>query len=329
MNTRQLDIYAPASYSDFIDGVLEKHSGIAIWKETMEGDILHVQMLIAGEESEPVLDDLEAKLSGVEGFRIVIVPVEASIPRPDDKEKQEKKVILKDSRRISREELYSDITNTIDLNWVYIMFIVLATLVAAVGLMKNNVAAIIGAMVIAPLLGANVGLSLATTLADAKLGLRSALTLLVGLAVGLALSIAIGIFVDFDPTISEIASRTQVTFGDIIIALASGSVGVLAFTTALPTMLVGVMVAVALLPPLVVFGLLLGAGQFDIALGAGLLLLSNLICINLAGVITFYLQGVRPLKWWEAEKAKKATSKAVLSWLILFGILIVLIKFSR
>ncbi|HDR90663.1 MAG TPA: DUF389 domain-containing protein, partial [candidate division Zixibacteria bacterium] len=124
-------------------------------------------------------------------------------------------------------------------------------------------------------------------------------------------------------------TRTQVTHGDLIIALASGSVGVLAFTTALPTMLVGVMVAVALLPPLVVTGLLIGAGHMESALGATLLLLTNLICINLAGVITFYIQGVRPLTWWDAEKAKKATSKAILIWLILFGILIVLITLSN
>ncbi len=329
MDTRQLDIYAPDSYSEFIKEVLDRHGAIAIWKETMDENMLHVQVLIAADESEPILDDLEAKLSGVDGFRIVIIPVEASIPRPADKEETEKKIILSDSPRISREELYADILTTIDLNWVYIVLVVLATLVAAVGLMRDSIAAIIGAMVIAPLLGPNVGLSLATTLADAKLGFRAALTLLVGLAVALLVSILLGIFVEFDPEIGEIISRTEVSLGDTIIALASGSVGVLAFTTALPTMLVGVMVAVALLPPLVITGLLIGAGQFDMAMGAGLLLLTNLICINLAGVMTFYLQGVKPLTWWETEKAKKATSKALLIWLLLFLILIILISISN
>jgi len=329
MQTRQLDIYTPKSYSEFIDGLFEEHHVITLWKETMEGEMLHYQLLTAADESEPILDALEAKMSGVEGFRIVILAVEASIPRLPDREETEQKIIMADSPRVSREELYSDIISTMDMNWMYLLLVALSTFVAAVGLMKDSVAAIIGAMVIAPLLGPNVGLSLATTLADLKLGIRAALTLVVGLITALILSILMGIFVDFDPGMTEIVARTQVTHGDLIIALASGSVGVLAFTTALPTMLVGVMVAVALLPPLVVTGLLIGAGHMDSALGAALLLLTNLICINLAGVITFYIQGVRPLTWWDAEKAKKATSKAILIWLILFAILIVLITLSN
>ncbi|GEM_PF-860880 len=74
---------------------------------------------------------------------------------------------------------------------------------------------------------------------------------------------------------------------DIAIALASGSAGVLAFTTRASSILIGVMVAVALLPPLVAFGLLLGAGHELLAFGALLLLFVNIICINLAGVVTF------------------------------------------
>lgn len=329
MNARRLDIYLPDIYSEFVGETLKKYNATVLWKDTREQSILHLQVFIPADECEPILDAMEAKLSGVDGFRIIIIPVEAVIPRPLDKEEREKKIILNDSPRVAREELYSDILNTIDLNWVYLALVVLSTFVAAVGLIKDSVAVIIGAMVIAPLLGPNVGLALATSLADLKLGLRAALTLATGLVTAMILAILMGVFLDFDPTTSEIAMRTQVSYGDLVVALASGSVGVLAFTTALPTMLVGVMVAVALLPPLVTTGLLLGGGHFEGALSAALLLLTNLICVNLAGVITFYIQGVRPLTWWDAEKAKKATLKALLIWLILFAILIVLITLSN
>jgi uncharacterized membrane protein len=89
------------------------------------------------------------------------------------------------------------------------------------------------------------------------------------------------------------------------------------------------MVAVALLPPLITLGILIGAGHWDMALGALLLLLINLICINLAGVMTFLARGIRPLTWWEADRAKKATRKAIAIWTFLLLMLGVVILLSR
>jgi uncharacterized membrane protein len=77
------------------------------------------------------------------------------------------------------------------------------------------------------------------------------------------------------------------------------------------------MVAVALLPPLVTFGMLLGAGKLSLARGALLLTAANVICVNLAGVATFVAQGVRPRTWWEADRARRATRNATLVWLLL------------
>jgi uncharacterized membrane protein len=65
------------------------------------------------------------------------------------------------------------------------------------------------------------------------------------------------------------------------------------------------------------------------ALGAMLLLLTNLICVNLAGVVTFLARGIRPLTWWEANRAKKATRQAIAIWTILLTILAVVILLSQ
>jgi hypothetical protein len=61
----------------------------------------------------------------------------------------------------------------------------------------------------------------------------------------------------------------------------------LAFTQGLSGAVIGVMVAVALVPPLVVSGMLLGDGHFTSAGGAWMLTMANVICINLAGIATF------------------------------------------
>ena len=202
---------------------------------------------------------------------------------------------------------------------------ILSTVVVAIGLLKNNVAVIIGAMVIAPFLGPNVALALSTNLADEKLGINALKTLLSGILIVLLLSAGMGYFFETDPTIPEIAMRTKASLSDIILALASGCAGVLAFTTGLSSAVIGVMVAVALLPPLTVCGLLVGTGKFSLGIGAFLLFITNIICINLAGVITFLIQGVSPRVWWEADKAKKAARKALVLWSLILFVLVVII----
>jgi len=109
---------------------------------------------------------------------------------------------------------------------------------------------------------------------------------------------------------------------DIILAMASGAAGAISITMGVATALVGVMVAVALLPPLVTFGHLLGAGFLVEAEGALLLFLINLICVNLSGVVVFLAQGIRPRTWWEAEKARRSTWTAIGMWTILLIILV-------
>jgi hypothetical protein len=52
-----------------------------------------------------------------------------------------------------------------------------------------------------------------------------------------------------------------------------------------------------------------------------------MICINLAGVVTFLIQGLRPLNWWETSKAKKATRNAIIIWILLLAILMALLIF--
>jgi len=82
------------------------------------------------------------------------------------------------------------------------------------------------------------------------------------------------------------------------------------------------------MPPLVVIGLLVGAGELALAGGATLLFLSNIICINLSGVLTFLLQGIRPLNWWEEKKARKLTRYSLILWASLLIILVLLLQLA-
>lgn len=337
MPLRLLEIIIPETSKKNVKELIEEESVIGFWQEEASESGLLVKMLLSVEQTEKILDLLEQKFGGTEGFRVVLLPVEATIPRieeqkpestepaePEPEEEAEKK-----APRISREELYADIVDSTKFTNIYIAMIVLSAIVAAVGLLRDNVAIIIGAMVIAPLLGPNVGLALATTLGDLELGRNALKTGFLGVAIALGFSVVIGFSVSVNPAIPEIAARTQVGLSDIVLALASGSAGVLAFTSGASMALIGVMVAVALMPPLIAFGLLTGSGNLPEAVGALLLLVTNLICVNLAGVITFWVQGIRPRRWWEASKAKKATRLAIALWSVLLVILVAVIILSR
>ncbi|TWU42490.1 TIGR00341 family protein [Novipirellula artificiosorum] len=329
MALRLIEIVIPSgSVDDLFDQCDDEHI-LDRWAQPIGDDTSLIRMLVNAEKTEALMDPLQDHFSSLQPFRVMLLPVEATLPRPKPVESTKRSNGEGNSpERIGREELYADIAESAELSRVFAAEVVIATLVAAVGLMRNDTAIIIGAMVIAPLLGPNMSLCLATTLGDWNLVFKSLRTNAVGLSIALVASLVVGVCFAIDPNGDAIRSRTEVGMGDIVLALASGCAGVLAFTTGAPSALVGVMVAVALLPPFAVFGLLLAVGEFDSAKGALLLTATNVICVNLAGVLTFLAQGVGPRTWWETERAKKATRLAILTWVVLLGILVVLIHLA-
>ena len=112
------------------------------------------------------------------------------------------------------------------------------------------------------------------------------------------------------------------------LALASGAAGALAFTTGAPATLVGVMVAVALLPPTVATGMFMGSGRLDLSAGAATLLAVNVVSVNLAATLTFLLQGVRPDRWWSKRRANAAILRAMIIWTALLAALTALLVFG-
>lgn len=331
MALRFVEIFIPAEKQvDLFDLLGMFESVKLIQKEIFEKQ-LHAKLLMRPERTEELLDRLEARFSNVEDFRIVIVSVEATIPRivstPETAPSKARPIKF---ARVSREELYHDVQEASELSYLFVTMLALSSIVAAIGLLRNNTAVVIGAMVIAPLLGPNIAMALASALGDLRLAKTAKRANLVGIVAPLLFAAAVGgVFNQCDMQCTEILSRTQVSLADIVLALAAGVAGTLSFTMSLSGAIIGVMVAVALLPPLVTCGILLGCGQWQLAMGAGLLFATNLICVNLAGVVTFWVQGIRPLWWWEKQRAEKATRRAMIMWLICLGLLILLIIASQ
>lgn len=340
MPLRKIEIVVPDEKESSCKELLEDDSVIHYWRDHSDQSGHILKVLVDAVDTENFLDKAEKKFNNSEGFRLVMTTVDATLPRIE-KEEDEEEGESSDSNgseeeeddnikniRVSREELYTEISDAVDLNRVYMSLVMLSTVVAALGILRDNTAVVIGAMVIAPLLGANVGLALSTTLADWELGFNSIKTNAAGITVAAVISILLGILMPVDSELYHIASRTEVHLSDIALALASGAAGVLAYTMGMSTAVIGVMVAVALLPPLVVAGLLLGDMQWELAYYSIILLFTNIICVNLAGIATFILQGVRPRTWYKSQKAKKYNRIALSIWFSLVLLLAVVIYFA-
>jgi uncharacterized hydrophobic protein (TIGR00341 family) len=273
---------------------------------------------VGDEQRQAVMDALQNVLAASENARIVVMAVDTVLPRPEEDEEAGR------SRRLAatREELYSQVERGARLDTNFLLLTMLSTVVAAIGLIEDNVAVVVGAMVIAPLLGPNIALAFGTSLGDGELAWQALKTGVVGLGLAVLLSLGIGLVWPVDLTSGEILARTDVGLDGVALALASGAAAVLSLTTGLSATLVGVMVAVALLPPAATLGMLLGAGHSGLAGGAGLLLAVNVVCVILSAKLVFLAKGVKPRTWYERQKARQSMWLAVLVWI---GFLVVLL----
>lgn len=331
MSLRLLEVFLPQGCIQRLLDLLKARSPLEVWPISLAENQSLVRILLSVKEAEAVIDLLESEFAEVEGFRILLLSVEAAVPRIESVQEDASQSSKTDvpNWRINRQELYESICGTVTLTSTHVLMVLLSAIIAAIGLLRDNATIITGAMVIAPLLGPNMALSLATTLGDRTLARRAVQIGAIGIAIALSFALSVGALVAIDPAIPEIAMRTRVRGSDVILAIASGVAGALSFTSGATSAIVGVMVAVALLPPLVSFGLLLGAGYGQEAIGAILLFLTNLICLNLAGVATFFLQNIRPREWWKADRAEKLSSTALLLWFTLLSSLILGLMFWR
>ena len=332
MALRLIEIYHPQGKADEIELLLKDLPILETWHDHLTDNNESVtKVLLKSKNIDSILDTLDRFFSTDKRMRIVILPVEATLPRPDKSEEKqlEAKDTGKSPQRISMEELYQKMYSVSGVSKKYIIMAALASIVAAIGLLKNDVAVIIGSMVIAPLLAPNMALSLATTLADLQLAKKAITTIITGFTIVFIISLVFGFVMNVNPDIPQIAARSDVSHFYILLALAAGVAGAYSITAGVAEALVGVMVAVALLPPLVASGLLFGGHYMNEGIGALLLCLVNVVCINLAGVVTFLAEGIQPKSWWEAARAKKAVRAAIFIWIIMLVVLAVAIFFAQ
>lgn len=197
----------------------------------------------------------------------------------------------------------------------------LAAVIAAYGLLSDSTAVVIGAMLVAMMLGPIAGISLA--LIDSRwMLLKTALkTLTLGIIMIYGIGFLIGLIHPNIAITNEIMARTHPNSLDLMIALAGGAAG--AFASVSPRLsvaVVGVAVATALVPPLVASGLLLSRAEFSLSANAFLLTFTNIIAIQVSSSMVLWIAGFR--RGSNEEVQSKYLEFAKRNWLSLIILLI-------
>jgi uncharacterized hydrophobic protein (TIGR00271 family) len=201
----------------------------------------------------------------------------------------------------------------------YYILTFLSAVIAALGLLQNSAAVIIGAMLVAPLMTPILSLSLGVVLGDIRLLRVAAESVVKGVLVAVGVAMLLTFVLPAAAVTPEIAARTEPTLLDLVVALASGAAGAYALAreevaAALP----GVAIAAALMPPICTIGAGLALRQPGVSGGATLLFLTNLVAISAAGSLIFLLLGIRP-------KIYQRQRRALLQRGLTFSLLLLLV----
>ena len=224
-----------------------------------------------------------------------------------------------------QESVRENIRNGAELNIAFVLMTVLAATIASYGLFANSPAVIIGAMIVAMLLGPIGGIALSLVDSNPRLLLTSLLTLVSGTIVVMVTALVIGWLHNDILITDEIMARTHPNLIDLMIALAGGAAGAYASVSPrLSTTLVGVAIATALVPPLSSASILFVHGEMNLGLGAFFLALTNMVAIQFAFSVVLWVTGFRRVSHTSGLSVLVFFKRNALSILILLVMAIVL-----
>ena len=247
--------------------------------------------LLPGPALEPRSD--EQKSGDRETVRLNHIPVDEAVRSLTDR----KLPLFSHAGEEDYKELFVNLRDNATASSAYQVLMVLSVLLALTGLYANSAPVIIGAMVLAPLMSPVVSLAMGLARTELAMIQGSLRTLAIGVAWGLACGIVLAWIMPLEMPTAEMKARMSPTLLDLLVAVVSGIAGAYAHAKEdISKGLAGVAIAVALVPPLSVAGIGLGWADWDMAGGALLLLITNLVGIALAGSATFLVLGFAPFK---------------------------------
>jgi len=269
---------------------------------------------------EPVLDRLHDAGLPDDAYTIV-VDAETVISRRAEALEERYAEEEEAPDRISREEIAARAGDLSPSLSTFSAMTAASVLIATAGVLLDSAAVVVGSMVIAPLIGPAMATSVGTVLAERELFERGVRLQILGFVLGIAVAAVFAYLlkslhlVNFGAeelvAIGEVNERLAPDFLSLAVALAAGFAGAYSLSSGVPSSLVGVAIAVALVPPTAVIGVGIAWGLPAVVAGSTVLVLVNFLSINLAALAVLWYQGYRPRQLFYEDQARTATIKRI------------------
>lgn len=267
---------------------------------------------------EPVLDRLRDAIGNDQAYTVV-VDAETVVSRRFEAltERYEEE---ENGDRVARQELRARARSLAPDLAIYLALTIVSVVVATAGILLDDAAVVVGSMVIAPLIGPAMATAVGSVIDDGDLFRRGVRLQVIGGAVAVAAAAGFAILVKetflVPPgleigLIEQVRGRVAPGVLSLAVALGAGIAGALSLSATVSSALVGVAIAVALVPPVAVIGIAIAWGRPLMAAGALVLVLVNFLSINAAAMGTLWYKGYRPTHWFQLPEARTATLRRI------------------
>jgi len=296
---KQLQISVPKKLKKEAKEILEKYSSDISSNEAEKNDEKIAEFTVTAESDD--IDELTQELKDIDDMKngdlsIRIIKQESLIRKGQETRGS--------SSILSQEELYSKAQESAEFNGAQWGLIGLSSVIAAFGLASDNLIAVIGAMMLAPLLSPFVSGALSLTIGDRNLMVSSlkAGILSVLIAVALSFVAVIPFPVNMNPTLQLVSKPSIIS---ILLSVFVGAAAALTFVTGLRDEIAGVAVAIALVPPIASIGIGLRMSNLALAANASTVASMNMLAVIISGYLCFTILGLKPSTYYKRKQAQK------------------------
>ncbi|UJG44635.1 MAG: TIGR00341 family protein [Candidatus Heimdallarchaeum endolithica] len=277
---KALKIIIPSEKADIVRELLTnlkiQFSSIKMENETQ------IELIVNQDQTSILLEELKGIGVGTVFGQIQIFPVSLSV------ESKVSKFVQK-GKSISIDEMISNTKGLGILSTHFVLLCIFAGLLAAFGLLFDNVIIIIASMIIAPLLGPIALAVIGTLLPKNVYSKKAFLAEFIGLTTCLVIGLLVGLIIPLENLTNQITIRTSPGIPDIVFAIVSGLAAGIFIIRGESTNIVGVAVAASLCPPATNVGVLLAKQEWWMALGSFVLLILNVFSIYAACALIFWI----------------------------------------
>ena len=251
---------------------------------------------------EPILEALREAGLEREAYTVVL-SAETVVSEKFEALQEEYTEREESEERIARQELEARAKELTPALSTYLVMTVVSAVIATAGLLLDSPATVVGSMVIAPLIGPAMSAAVGSVIDDTGMFRRGVVLQVLGVILSIAAATAFTIFVQatnlvppgMDPLVlSEVEERLSPNFLSLAVAIGAGVAGAISLTAGVSAALVGVMIAVALIPPAATVGIGIAYSEPALALGSAVLVSVNILSINLSALVMLWYSGYRP-----------------------------------